>query len=121
MIMAENVFFAVTLVFLGAVFLIFAVLFAVRKEKACQLIAGFNSMTERQQLQYDQKAIARDYGRLFAAWTIGAFFFAGLCLIWGWIPFGAAFALLIATTVPHMHLWAENAFKKYKIVKKSEG
>lgn len=115
--MTANVFAALTLAFMGVVFLIFAVLFAVRKEKACQLIAGFNSMTESQQAQYDQAAIARDYGRLFTCWTVGAFLFAGLCLIWGWIPFWAAFALLIASTAPHMHLWAEKAFEKYKIVK----
>lgn len=113
--MSGKAFMAITLTFLGLVFLIFAVLFAWKKEKACGLIAGFNSMTESQQAQYDRAAIARDYGRLFAWWTAGAFLFAVLSLIWGWIPFIAAWALLILSTAPHMHLWAENAFKKYKI------
>jgi len=115
--MTANECLAITLFGLGLVFLLFAVLFFRKKEKACGLIAGFNSMTERQQAQYDRAAIARDYGRLFALWTAGAFLFALLCLFFGWIPFALAMALLLLSLIPHMHLWAENAFKKYKIVK----
>lgn len=113
--MTLNSSLAVSLAFMGLVFLLFAVLFAVRKEKACGLIAGFNSMTEQQQARYDRKAISRDYGRLFAVWAAGAFVFALLCLLWGWLPFVAAIVLLLISLIPHMHLWAENAFKKYLI------
>ena len=106
---------AAALAAMGAVFLVFAVLFFRRKEKACDLIASFNAMTEKEQARYDRAAIARDYGRLFAAWTAGAFVFAGLALLWGWSPFAAAVALLIASAIPRMHLWPENAFRQYKI------
>ena len=108
---------AITLAAMGLLFLVFALLFFCRKEKACMLIAGFNSMTERQQAQYDRAAIARDYGRLFAWWSVGAFSFAGLTLLFGWLPYIAAFALWIVSLIPHMHLWAENAFAKYKMDK----
>ena len=62
-----NEILAITLAATGAVFLVIAALFFQRKEKACNLIAGFNAMTEKEQARYDRAAIARDYGRLFAA------------------------------------------------------
>ena len=110
-----NEILAITLAAMGAVFLVFAVLFFRRKERACALIAGFNAMTEKEHARYDRAAIARDYGRLFAAWAAGAFVFAGLALLWGWISFGVAAALLIFSVIPRMHLWPENAFRQYKI------
>ena len=113
--MTENAVPAISLAALGLIFLVFTVLFFVRKEKACGLIAGFNSLPRQRQVQYDRAAIARDYGKLFAAWTAGAFLFAGLCLLFGWVPYMIAFVLLMASVIPRMHLWAENAFKKYKI------
>lgn len=113
--MSRNLILCIILASTGLLFLLFSVLFSVRKEKACGLIAGFNALTEKQQAQYDRAAIARDYARLFAAWTVGAFLFAVLCLFFGWVPFCIAFSLLIASTASHMHLWAENAFAKYKI------
>jgi hypothetical protein len=113
--MTAQAFLAVTLAALGLLFLLFAVLFAMKKEKACGLIAGFNALTKQQQAQYDRAAIARDYKKLFILWTAAAFVCAGLCLILGWIAYIAFFALLLATAAPHMHLWAEKAFAKYKI------
>ena len=113
--MTDNVCFALTAGGLALLFLAFWAVFVVRKEKACRLIAGFNSLPENRQAQYDRAAIARDYRRLFAAWTVGAFLCAALCLLWGWIPFAAGMALLLLSVVPQMHLWAENAFQKYKL------
>lgn len=113
--MTANVYLALILAFLGLVFLVFWVLFAVRKERACGLIAGFNSLPKKRQAQYDRAAIARDYKRLFTGWTVGAFLLALACIWLGWWAFGAAMALLILSLIPHMHLWAENAFQKYKI------
>ena len=101
--MSDNGSLALMLAFMGAVFLIFALLFARKKENACNLIAGFNTMTEAQKAQYDRAAIARDHGKLFAWWTGGAFLFSGLTFFFGWIPFAAAWALLIASLVPHIH------------------
>ena len=99
----------------GVLFLIFAVVFAVRKEKACRLIGGFNFFTEAQQARYDQAAIARDHQKLFTGWAVGAFLFAALCLWLSWWAMGAAFLLFLISIGKEMHLDAEKAFEKYKI------
>ena len=106
---------AIILASTGVLFGIFAVIFAVKKEKACKLIGGFNFFTEAQQAQYDKAAIARDYQKLFTGWTIGAFIFAPLCLWLDWWAFGAAFILFLFSLGKEMHIDAEKAFEKYKI------
>ena len=99
----------------GALFGVFAVVFAVKKEKACKLIGGFNFFTEAQQARYDRAAIARDHQKLFTAWTVGAFVFAVLCLWFSWWAFGAAFVLFLFSIGREMHVDPEKAFEKYKI------
>ena len=101
----------------GALFLIFAIVFAVRKEKACRLIGGFNFFTEEQQARYDRAAIARDYQKMFIRWTVGAFLFAVLCLWLSWWALGAAFVLFLISIGRDMHIYADKAFEKYKIEK----
>ncbi len=106
---------AIILAVTGVIFLVFAVVFAVRKEKACNLIGGFNFFTEAQQARYDKAAIARDYQKLFTRWTVGAFLFAGLCLWLNWWAMGAAFILFLISLGKEMHIDAEKAFEKYKL------
>ena len=106
---------AIILAATGVLFLVFAVIFAVRKEKACRLIGGFNFFTEEQQARYDRAAIAKDYQKLFTKWTIGAFLFAVLCLWFSWWAFGAAFVLFMISVFRDFHIDAEKAFEKYKI------
>ena len=106
---------AVILAAAGALFLVFAIIFAVRKDKACKLVGGFNFFTKAQQARYDKAAIARDYQKLMTGWTIGAFLFAILCLWLDWWAFGAAFVLFLISLSKEMHIDAEKAFEKYKI------
>ena len=106
---------AIILASTGVLFLIFAVVFAVKKEKACRLIGGFNFFTEAQQARYDQAAIARDYQKLFTWWTVGAFLFAVLALWLSWWAIGAAFILFLISIGREMHIDVEKAFEKYKI------
>ncbi len=106
---------AIILAATGGLFLVFAVIFAVKKEKAYKLIGGFNFFTEAQQSRYDKAAIARDYQRLFTWWTAGAFLFALLCLWLAWWAMGTAFALFLFSLGKEMHIDAEKAFEKYKI------
>ena len=108
---------AIILAATGVLFLTFAVIFAVRKEKACRLIGGFNFFTEEQQARYDRAAIARDYQKLFTGWTAGAFLFALLCLWFSWWALGAAFVLFLFSIGKDMHIYADKAFEKYKIEK----
>ena len=106
---------AVILAAAGVLFLAFAVVFAVKKEKACKLIGGFNFFTEEQQCRYDKAAIAKDYQKLFTWWTAGAFLFALLCLWFSWWAMCAAFALFLFSIGKELHIDAEKAFEKYKI------
>lgn len=106
---------AISLAAAGLLFLVFAVVFAVKKEKACKLIGGFNFFTEEQQARYDRAAIARDYQKLFTVWTVGAFVFAVLCLWLDWWAFGAAFVLFLFSIGKDMHMYADKAFEKYKL------
>ncbi len=108
---------AIILAATGGLFLIFAIVFAVRKEKACSLIGGFNYLTEAQQAWYDKTAIAKDYQRLFTLWTAGAFLFAVLALWLAWWEMGAAFVLFLFSIGKDMHIYADKAFEKYKIEK----
>lgn len=108
---------AIILAATGVLFLIFAIVFAVKKEKACKLIGGFNFLTEEQQARYDRAAIARDYQKLFTWWTAGAFVFAVLSLWLAWWAMGAAFALFLFSIGKDMHIYADKAFEKYKIEK----
>ena len=110
-----NVSLCLCLVFAGALFLVFAVIFAVKKEKACRLIGGFNCFTEAQQARYDRAAIARDYKKMFTVWAVGAFVGGVLCLWLGWWAFGAAMALFLFSIGKDMHIYADKAFEKYKI------
>ncbi len=106
---------AIILAATGALFLVFAVIFTVQKEKACRLIGGFNFFSQEQQARYDRAAIARDYKKLFAWWTAGAFLFAVLAFWFAWWAFGAAAVLFLISIGKEMHIDAEKAFEKYMI------
>ena len=106
---------ALDLCFIGLIFLIFTIIFAVRKEKACKLISGFNFFTEAQQAQYDKAQLARDYFKLFRTLTIVVFAGAVLCLVLGWPAFVAAIAAMLFLVFRDFHINAEKAFEKYKL------
>ena len=100
---------------MGLFFLTFAIIFAVRKEKACKLIGGFNFFTEAQQAQYDKARLVRDYFKLFRTLTIVVFAGAALCLVLGWPAFVAAIAAMLFLVFRDFHINAEKAFEKYKL------
>lgn len=115
--MSMEITLMVCLLAVGALFLALAVVFAVRREKACGLLSGFNLFTPAQQARYDRAAIARDYGRLFAGWAAAAFLGAGLSLLVGLYAFIGVFVLILLTCARIFHIDPEKAFAKYKIVK----
>ena len=100
---------------MGVIFLIFAVVFAVKKEKACKLIGGFNFFTEEQQARYDRQRLAKDYCNLFILLTADFFIGAVLCLWLGWPAFAAAMIVLLILVFYDFHWDAEKAFAKYKL------
>lgn len=106
---------ALDLCLMGLIFLTFAILFAVRKEKACKLIGGFNFFTEAQQAQYDKTRLAHDYFKLFRTLTIVVFTGAALCFVLGWWAFAAAILIMLILVFRDFHINPEKAFEKYKL------
>ena len=49
-------------------FLIFALIFTILKDKAAILISGFNSMSKDQRKMYDQKKMSKDQRNAFLIW-----------------------------------------------------
>ena len=98
---------------LASVFFGCAVLFAVKKEKGADYVAGFNSLTESQRAHYDRAAISRHY--LAFMWLLGEISLLGAALahwigLWAFI---ASMALLLACCAREMHIDWEKAFEKY--------
>ena len=109
-----NAALSLCLALMGLLYAAFAVVFAVRKEKACALLAGFNDFTEAQQKQYDRARIARDQMKKFIALAGVTLLGAALCPLLGWWAFGAAMAGMLILLFWDFHIYAEDAYKKYK-------
>ena len=105
----------IVLMFCAVIFLVFAIIFAVKKEKACVLIGGFNFFTPAQQAQYDKKRIAQDYKKLFFVLTAVMAVGAVLSLFLHYWAFGAAMAAMLALIGKDFHIYADKAFEKYKL------
>ena len=99
----------------GVVFFIFAVLFAVLKEKAVPLISGFNSLSREEQKKYDRTALARDYRNMFALWAFVMLAGALFCLRFGLPAFCVTIAVWILTARNKIHFSFEKAFGKYRL------
>ncbi|MBR3019224.1 MAG: DUF3784 domain-containing protein [Clostridia bacterium] len=113
--MSMNVALSLNLALMGVIFLIFAVIFAVRKAKACKLIGGFNFFTEAQQAKYDCARIVRDYFKLFCILTAVMFIGSILCLWLSWWAYGVSIAAMLFLLFRDFHIYAEKAFEKYKL------
>ena len=98
-------------VLLYALFLVFAI----KKEKAADLVSGFNSLTEAQKARYDKAAIARHYAAFMR--LTAEFFLLGAALAhWlGFWAFVAAMAGLLGMCAKEMHVDWEKDFEKYRI------
>ena len=103
------------LALMALLFSAFAAVFAAQKEKACRLIGGFNFFTEEQQKQYDRARIAKDYQKQFTVIAAVLFCGAGASLFLGWWAFGPAIAAMLFLLFRDFHLFADEAFKKYKL------
>lgn len=101
-------------IILGAVTLIFFGLGAMfRKGKGAFLIAGYNTMSEKEKAQYDEKALCRSMGKLM--YLLGACFAvvtaaAILEIIWlMWTGIGVFLAII---TIDIVYSNTGNRFKK---------
>ncbi len=113
--MTETMTWTVPCVTCGVVFFIFAVIFAVFKEKATPLISGFNTLSREEQAKYDRAAMARDYRNMFLLWAAVMLTGALFCLRFGLPAFCVTFAVWILTTRSKIHFSVEKAFGKYKL------
>ena len=105
----------ISCIIMASLFFPLAALFAWRKEKGADLMAGFNSLTESQKARYDRAAISREYRDLMRLlgeiWLLGA-------VLAHWLgpwAFGAAMAATLLFCGRHIHIDWEKAFEKYRI------
>lgn len=100
---------------LCVVFLLFALPFAVLKEKAAMLVSGFNTLPRRERAHYDRARLARDTCRLFVLWA-GVLGAGALLSHFVW-PYAAlaAIVLWVVLFCREVHWDTEKAFGKYRL------
>lgn len=54
----------------GLLFLLFALIFTVLKEKAAILISGFNTLPKQERALYDKEKMSRDQRNAFLIWAV---------------------------------------------------
>lgn len=100
-------------IILAPFFAVLALIFYIGKEKATRLLAGFNSLPEKERALYDRARMAKDSARDFLVWTlvmlVGAL--AAQCIT----PYAAVVAYVVwfVLLFKDMHLDARKAFGKY--------
>jgi uncharacterized membrane protein len=95
-------------------FLLFALLFAVLKEKGAMLISGFNTMSKAQREQYDKAKMVQDQRNALLLWAL--VFAVGAVLSYFVTQYAAiaAFIVWFILFFKDVHLDAKKAFEKYK-------
>jgi hypothetical protein len=100
---------------LCAVFLLFALLFTLLKEKGAMLISGFNTLPQKERALYDAAKLSRDQRNAFLLWAL--IFGVGAVLAYLLTQYLAvvAFVVWLVVFFRDVHLDAKKAFGKYKI------
>jgi hypothetical protein len=100
---------------LCAVFLLFALLFTLLKEKGAMLISGFNTLPQKERALYDAAKLSRDQRNAFLLWAL--IFGVGAVLAYFLTQYLAiaAFAVWLVVFFRDVHLDAGKAFAKYKL------
>lgn len=96
-------------------FAIVGVLFAIYKEKATKFVAGFNSLSEEEQAQYDKPRISRDIRNQCFTWS--ALMLVGVVLSWLFTAYMAVpvFFIWCVLFFREVHIDPYKAFEKYLI------
>ena len=100
----------------GIIFGVTALLFAVLREKGAMLIAGFNTMPKEKRELYDKKRMSRDQRNAFALWAV--ILEAGGILSDLTMSQNAAILAIIiwlALFFREVHVDEEKAFGKYRM------
>jgi hypothetical protein len=96
-------------------FLLFALLFTLLKEKAAMLISGFNTLPQNERALYDAAKLSRDQRNAFLLWAL--IFGVGAVLAYCLTQYLAivAFVVWLVVFFRDVHLDAKKAFAKYKL------
>lgn len=98
----------------GLLFLLFALIFTVLKEKVAILISGFNTLPKQERILYDKEKMSRDQRNAFLIWAVIMGLGAVLsCSISKYMAV-AAFAVWLLLFLKDVHLDEEKAFGKYR-------
>jgi hypothetical protein len=96
-------------------FLLFALVFALLKEKGAMLVSGFNTMSKEERAYYDAARLSRDqrnscliYAGIFGLAAVLSYFLTQYIAI-------AAIVVWLVLVLKDVHLDTEKAFGRYKI------
>ncbi|MFP3154402.1 DUF3784 domain-containing protein [Lachnospiraceae bacterium ZAX-1] len=105
----------ISCILMASIFALIALIFALLKEKAVILIAGFNMLPKEKQAQYDKGKISVDFRNMCSIW--GIIFVAGavFSFLAGTYMAILAFVVWLVLFFKEVHLTVEKAFEKYKI------
>lgn len=98
---------------MAIIFAVTGLVFAIGKEKAAILVAGFNSLSKEERDRYDTAYISRDMRNQCWLWTV--ILLAGAVLTYYVSPYMAVIAMIVWLYVffKEVHLDTYTAFKKY--------
>lgn len=100
---------------MGGMFLIFAIVFALLKEKGAALISGFNSISKQERENYNQAKMSKDMRNSFLLWF--AIFAVGGISSYLLSPYIAivSFVLWFILFFKDVHFDTEKAFGRYRL------
>ena len=100
---------------MAIVFLIFALILAILKEKGAMIISGFNTLPKEQREKYDKHKISKDMRNMLFIW--GLLYIIGGILSYILTQYIAiiCFVIWIILFFREVHLDTEKAFSKYRI------
>jgi hypothetical protein len=100
---------------LCVVFLLFALLFTILKEKGAMLVSGFNGMPKEERALYDMAKLSKDQRNAFLIWAM--ILGAGAVLAYCLTQYMAIVSVVVWLVVffKDVHLDSEKAFGKYKM------
>lgn len=105
----------ITCLLMGGIFLMFAIIFALLKEKGAVLISGFNSLPKQEREKYNQLKMSKDMRNscfiwfvIFAIGAILSYFISSYIAI-------ISFVVWMILFFKDVHLNTEKAFGKYRL------
>lgn len=93
-------------------FFLVGLLFGTGKEKSARFVAGFNMLSEQEQMRYDRVAMARDLRNSCFLWAAVMLLGALLSCVFSYFAI-AAYAVWGVLFLKDLHVDVHKAFEKY--------